>query len=106
AHPFKADHYVQRQSFQQNYLTRAHFATLNKEGRGRHRKYAPYVFTEHGAIMISAVLKTPIAIQSSIHIARAFIALRRLLGSHRELAKKLERLEMRYDSQFKEVFEV
>lgn len=61
---------------------RLHFVTLNKSGRGRHRKYLPYVFTEHGAIMVSAVLKTPAAIQSSIHIARAFIQLRRLLGSH------------------------
>jgi hypothetical protein len=84
---------------------RLHFATLNRRGRGRHRKYLPYVFTEHGAVMVSAVLKTSVAIQASIHIARAFSELRRLLGSHRELAQKLEQLERRYDSQFKEVFD-
>ena len=84
---------------------RLHFATLNKQGRGQHRKYLPFVFTEHGAVMVSAVLKTPIAIQASIHIARAFNELRRLLGSHHELAQKFEQLEKRYDSQFKEVFD-
>jgi len=55
--------------------------------------------------MVSAVLKSPTAIQASIHIARAFNELRRMLGSHRELAQKLEQLEKRYDSQFKEVFD-
>lgn len=84
---------------------RLHFATLDKKGRGRYRKYLPYVFTEHGAVMVSAVLKTPIAIEASIQIARAFIRLRRLLGSHRELAQKLENLEKRYDAKFQVVFD-
>ena len=84
---------------------RLHFATLNKQGRGQHRKYLPYVFTEHGAVMVSAILKSSIAIEASIHIARAFNELRRLLGSHRELGQKLEQLEKRYDSQFKEAFD-
>jgi hypothetical protein len=84
---------------------RLHSATLDNQGRGQHRKYLPYVFTEHGAVMVSAILKTPIAIQASIHIARAFIELRRLLGSHKELTQKMERLERKYDTQFKEVFD-
>src|SRR5690242_6521283 len=67
---------------------RLHFATLDRPGRGQHRKYRPYVFTEHGAVMVSAILKTPVAIEASIYIARAFNDLRRLLGSHRELAEK------------------
>jgi len=79
-------------------------ATLNK-GRGKHRKYQPSVFTEHGAIMVSAVLKTKIAIKASIQIAEAFISLRELLATHKDLARKLEELEKKYDSQFKVVFD-
>jgi hypothetical protein len=70
---------------------RLHFATSNK-GRGG-RRYRPYAFTEHGAVMLSAVLKTPLAIQASILIARAFVKLREYLLSHSDLARKVERLE-------------
>ena len=80
-------------------------ATLNKRGRGRYRKYPPYAFTEHGAIMISAVLNTPIAIAASIQIAKVFVRLRELLSTHKELARKLEELEKKYDAQFKVVFD-
>ena len=75
-------------------------ATLDKQGRGRHRKYLPYAFTEHGAVMVSAVLKTSIAIEASIRIARAFNKLRELLATHKDLAKKVEALEKKYDARF------
>src|SRR4029077_7551578 len=73
--------------------------------RGKYRKYLPFVFTEHGAIMLAAVLKTDIAIEASIQIARAFGHLRELLTTHKELARKLAELEKKYDSQFKVVFD-
>lgn len=65
----------------------------------------PYVFTEHGAIMLASVLNSPIAIQTSIQIVRVFIQLREIAVSHKELAQKLKRLEKKYDSQFKMVFD-
>ena len=78
--------------------------TLN-EGRGKHRKYLPYVFTEHGAVMLASILNSPQAIAASIQVVRVFIKVRQILATHKQLAKKLEELENKYDSQFKEVFD-
>lgn len=71
---------------------RSQIATLNT-GRGQHRKYLPYVFTEHGAIMAATVLNSPRAVEVSIFVVRAFVQLRELLTGHRELAKRLDELE-------------
>ena len=76
-----------------------------KRGRGQHRKYLPYVFTEQGVAMLSSVLRSPRAIQVNIEIMRAFIRLRQMLASHAELAQKLDAMERKYDAQFKEVFD-
>ena len=65
----------------------------------------PYAFTEHGAIMLASVLNTPIAVQTSVLIVRAFVKLREILLTHRELARKLTELEAKYDKRFKVVFE-
>ena len=73
-------------------------------GRGG-RRYFPYVFTEHGALMISTVLNSTIAIEASIQVVRSFIQLREFVISHSELSKKLFELEKKYDSQFKVVFD-
>jgi len=70
---------------------RSQIATSNK-GRGG-RRYSPYVFTEHGAVMISSVLNTPVAIETSVKIARAFVRLREMISTHKELAQKLQELE-------------
>jgi hypothetical protein len=83
---------------------RSHFATL-KQGRGQHRKYLPYVFTEHGALMATSVLNTQRAIEVSIFIVRAFVKLREMIASHKELTKRLDEMENKYDSQFKIVFD-
>ena len=66
---------------------------------------APYAFTEQGVAMLSSVLSSPRAVQVNIEIMRAFVRLRQLLVSHTELAKKLDDLEDRYDSQFRVVFD-
>ena len=76
-----------------------------KRGRGQHRKYLPYVFTEQGVATLSSVLRSPRAIRVNIEIMRAFIRLRQILASHVELARKLDALEEKYDAQFKVVFE-
>lgn len=65
----------------------------------------PYAFTEHGAIMLASVLNSPIAVQTSVLVVRAFVKLRQMLASNAELARKLEEMEKKYDSQFKVVFD-
>jgi hypothetical protein len=65
----------------------------------------PYAFTEHGAIMLASVLNSPAAVQASIQVVRAFVKLRQMLASNAELARKLNALEKKYDSQFKIVFD-
>jgi hypothetical protein len=85
-------------------VLRSHFATL-KPGRGRHRKYLPYVFTEQGVAMLSSVLNSERAVQVNIEIMRAFVRLRQILASHKDLARKLNALEDKYDAQFKSVFD-
>jgi len=76
-----------------------------KAGRGKHRKYLPYVFTEQGIAMLSSVLKSNRAILVNVQIMRAFVQLREILISNKELARKLENLEKKYDHQFKAVFD-
>ena len=65
----------------------------------------PYAFTEHGAVMLASVLNSPVAVDVSIQIIKTFIRLRELLVSNKELAKKIEELEKKYDTQFKIVFD-
>jgi len=69
------------------------------------RRFAPYVFTEQGVAMLSSVLRSDQAVQVNIEIMRAFVRLREILSTHHDLAKKLENLERKYDSQFKAVFD-
>lgn len=76
---------------------RSQFATL-ETGRGRHRKYLPLVFTEHGAIMAATILNSPRATQVSVYVVRAFVRLRELLASNRELARRLDQLEKKLGS--------
>jgi hypothetical protein len=83
---------------------RSQFGAL-KTGRGKHRKYAPYVFTEQGVAMLSSVLNSARAVQVNIEIMRAFVRLRETASTHKDLARKLSALESRYDRQFKVVFD-
>jgi len=81
---------------------RSQSATLK---RGQHRKYLPYVFTEQGVAMLSSVLHSERSIAVNIATMRAFVRLREILATHKELARKLRQIEKKYDAQFKEVFE-
>jgi hypothetical protein len=83
---------------------RSQSVTLEK-GRGKHRKYLPYVFTEQGVAMLSSVLNSERAIRVNIEIMRAFVRLRQLLSTNKELSRRLDDLEKKYDSQFKIVFD-
>jgi len=79
-----------------------------KKGRGQHRKYLPYAFTEQGVAMLSSVLRSPQAVQVNIEVMRAFVRLRQLLMTNEDLATKLAALERKYDrhdAQFRVVFQ-
>jgi hypothetical protein len=67
--------------------------------------HLPYVFTEHGALMLANVLNSERAAQSSVQVVRVFIRLRQMLASNHELARKMAALENKYDKQFKVVFD-
>lgn len=71
---------------------RSQIVTL-KSGRGQHRKFLPHAFTEHGAVMAANVLNSPEAVRMSVFVVRAFVQMRDLLGSTKELAKQLADLE-------------
>jgi hypothetical protein len=64
-----------------------------KKGRGQHRKFPPYAFTENGAIMAANVLNSPEAVRMSVFVVRAFVQMRDLLGGTKELARQLADLE-------------
>ena len=65
----------------------------------------PYAFTEQGVAMLSSVLRSPRAVEVNIAIMRTFVQLRRLMDSNRQLARKIEALEKKYDEQFAVVFD-
>ena len=76
---------------------RSQFVTL-ETGRGQHRKYKPKAFTEQGVAMLSSVLRSDRAIAVNIQIMRAFVRMRELIDSNRELSSRLDELEMRLES--------
>lgn len=69
---------------------------ISNAGRGG-RRYLPYVFTEHGVAMLSSVLRSRRALQMNILIIRAFVKLRELIASHKDLAERIEKLEANQD---------
>ncbi len=76
---------------------RSQIATL-KTSRGQHRKYPPYAFTEHGAIMAATILNSPRATEVSVYVVRAFVRLRETLATNKTLATKLEELEQKTEA--------
>jgi hypothetical protein len=82
---------------------RSQFVT-SKTGRGG-RRYKPLAFTEQGVAMLSSVLHSRRAVQVNIAIMRAFVKLRELLASRRDLARRLDEMEEKYAEQFKVVFD-
>jgi phage regulator Rha-like protein len=83
-------------------LTIQEFRTLKSQiatssSHGGKRKL-PWVFTEHGALMLASVLNSAIAVQASVRVVRAFVRLREMVAANAQLAAKLEELERRFDS--------
>jgi len=69
------------------------------------RRHPPYGFTEQGVAMLSSVLRSKRAVQVNVEIMRAFVRLRQTMSTHKDLARKLEAVEKKYDAQFKVVFD-
>ena len=88
---------------------RSQIATLDESaGRGKHRKYLPYVFTEQGIAMLSGLLKNDIAIQVSINIMNAFVEMRKFLAVNGQLFERLTNVEyklLEHDKKFDKVFD-
>lgn len=93
---FPAD-FMFRLNTQEASVLRSQIATL-KPGRGQHRKHLPYAFTEHGAIMAATILNSARAAEMSVYVVRAFVQLRGVLASNRQLAEKFAELERRVSS--------
>ena len=83
-------------------LSRSQFVTLKK---GENIKYLPYAFTENGVAMLSSVLNSERAITVNIQIMRTFTRIKEMIATHKDLARKLEEMEKKYDAQFKVVFD-
>jgi hypothetical protein len=84
-------------------ILRSQFATSRLKHGGR--RYLPYVFTEHGALMAASVLNSQRAIEISIYVVRTFIKLREMIASHKDLSRRLDEMEKKYDGQFNVVFD-
>ncbi len=77
-------------------LTKEEFENLRSQSeisRWGGRRHLPFVFTEHGAVMMASLLNSPRAIEASIYVVRAFVKLRHMLASYKELEKRIEELE-------------
>jgi len=83
---------------------RSQFVTSNSGDRMGLR-YRPYAFTQEGIAMLSTVLNSERAIQVNIAIMRTFIKLREIMATHKDLARKIDDIEKKYDAQFKVVFD-
>ena len=87
---------------------RSQNAILKNDGRGRHRKYLPWVFTEHGALMAANFLCSKRAVQMSLYLIRAFVALREQLVSNLSTLRRLSEIDkklLEYDVVLREVLE-
>ena len=82
-------------STRENGILMSQIAT-SRSDHGGHRKL-PRVFTEHGAVAAAFILNSPVAVNASIQVVRAFVKLREMISSHKELTAKLEELERRLE---------
>jgi hypothetical protein len=85
---------------------RSQIATLKQ---GEHLKFAPHVFTEHGAVMLANVLRSKTAVRASIQVVRAFVHLRRALAPYERIARQIKGLEKKvgnHDVELQNILEV
>lgn len=103
----KAKNLISQSVISKKEASRSQFVILN-DGikRGENIKFMPFVFTEQGVAMLSSVLKSPKAIEMNIVIMRAFVKIRNLIYSYKDLAEKIEKMERKYDKQIGSIFAV
>lgn len=94
-----------RLSWDEYHALRSQSVTLEPAGRGRHPKYPPRVFTQEGVAMLSGVLRSKQAVDANIAIMRSFVRMRAAMGSHTELARRIDEIEQKYDVRFRAVFD-
>lgn len=95
---------------EKEYIThlKSQFVTSSSENTSKNwggKRKLPFVFTEHGTVMLASIINSAIAVDVSIQIVRIFIKLRQLLESNKELSDKILKLEEKYDEQFSIVFD-
>ena len=81
-------------TLEQGGALRSHIATI-ESGRGKHRKYLPYAFTEQGVAMLAGVLRSETAVKMSIQIINAFVAMRRFILANAQVFQRLDTLELK-----------
>lgn len=89
-------------------VIRSQFATLKKAGRGRHRKYLPRVFTEHGALMAANILRSAKAVEMSLYLVRAFVQMREAILTNTAILQRLAEIDGRlleHDTVLREIVE-
>jgi ORF6N domain len=74
-------------------VLRSQFVTLKPAGRGQHRKYLPWVFTEHGALMAATILNSARAVAMSVYVVRAFVKMREELMANTAILKRLAEID-------------
>jgi len=80
-------------------------AKCDRFSRLKHSTAFPLVFTEHGAIMAANVLNSQRAIEASVYVVRAFVKMREVLATRKELLRRVDDMELKYDAHFKVVFD-
>jgi hypothetical protein len=84
---------------------RSQIVTLKENGRGKHKKYMPFAFTEQGIAMLSGILNSEVAINVNIAIMRTFVMIRKFAIENKDLNFKLLELESKYEKQFNDIYE-
>jgi len=88
---------------EENEELRSQIGTLKQ---GAHSKYPPFVFTEHGILMLSSVLNSELAIKMSVQIIETFVQLRKLANNYEEIMKKINQMESQNKGQFSEIYQI
>jgi len=91
-------------------LTQEEYSALRSQNatlkQGRHSKYPPFVFTEHGILMLSSVLNSDLAIKMSVHIIESFVQLRKMANNYSDLMEKIQQMELHNNEHFQEIYKV
>ena len=96
---FPADDFMFELTWEEAASSRSQFVILNK---GENIKYLPYAFTEQGVAMLSSVLNSDRAVEVNIQIIRVFTKLREIMSTHKDLARKIEDLERKFQEKFQD----